>query len=126
MFDSQRTPVTLRHQFLVGEVTSCLLSLGQLLKSGWTLQHDCDHADKVRLRSPDALTEIPVGYRGMSLAIQGTVRRVEDEEGEEEKDEPEVPLHVRMLVKSKDGIGFETEPTTCGDIAAMRRCSSRP
>ena len=79
--DSQGTPVTLRHRFLVGEVTSCLLSLGQLLKSGWTLHHDQHDHDQLRLCPPDALTEIPVGYRGMSLAVQGTVRRAEDEEG---------------------------------------------
>ena len=81
--------MTLRHQFLVGEVTRCLLSLEHLLKSGRTLQHDRDHADQLRLCSPNALTEIPVGYRGMSLAIQGTVRRVEDEEGEEHRDDPD-------------------------------------
>ena len=73
---------------MVGAVTSCVLGLGQLLKSGWTLQHDRDHADQLPLCSPDALTEIPVGYRGMSSAIQGTVRRVEDEEGEEDRDDP--------------------------------------
>ena len=101
VLDSQGAPVTLRHRFLVGDVTSCLLSLGQLLKSGWTLQHDRHHADQIRLCSPDALTEIPAGYRGTSLAIQGTVRRVEDEEGEEDNDELEVALHVRMLVKIK-------------------------
>lgn len=69
VLDSQGAPVTLRHRFLVGEVTSCLLSLGQLLKSGWTLQHK-DHADQFRPCSPDELTEIPVGYWGMSLAIK--------------------------------------------------------
>ena len=111
MIDTNGEMVTLRHRFLVGEVTSCLLSLGQLLKSGWTLNHDERQKNKLLLCSPDREAAVPVGYRGMSLAIEGTVRKIEKENIEaEEEDEHQIPLHVRMMVQSREGYGVETEP----------------
>ena len=98
--DTNEEMVTLRHRFLVGEVTSCLLSLRQLLKSGWTLNHDERQKNKLLLCSPDREAAITVGYHGMSLAIEGT----------EEDDEHQIPLHVRMMVQSREGYGIETEP----------------
>ena len=60
VMDTNGEMVTLRHKFLVGEVTSCLLSLGQLLKSGWTLDNDEHQKNKLPLCSPDRETAIPV------------------------------------------------------------------
>ena len=111
VMDANGEMVTLRHRFLVGEVTSCLLSLGQLLKSGWTLNHDEHQKNKLLLCSPDREAAIPVGYRGMSLAIEGTVRKIEKENTvAEDDDEPQIRLHVRKMVQSKEGHGIETEP----------------
>ena len=111
VMDTNGEMVTLRHRFLVGEVTSCLLSLGQLLKSGWTLNHDEHQKNNLLLCSPDREAAIPVGYRGVSLASEGTVRKIEkDDTAAEDDDEPQIPLHVRMMVQSKEGHGIETEP----------------
>ena len=42
----------LKHQFVVGDVTGCLLSLGQLYKNGCSVQHQ-DDGDGLALVAPD-------------------------------------------------------------------------
>ena len=66
----------LKQQFIVGEVTNCLLSLGQMMKKGWTIgkTDECD-----TLISPDEQLKVPVEYRSDSLAITAFVRCVSDE-----------------------------------------------
>ena len=83
----------LRQQFVVGDVTGCLLSLGQLYKSGWKV-HQAD-------------------YEGLSLAIHGSVRCIVNENLPEfrldlEDGGVEYMWTVRMLVDSK---GEMDEPT---------------
>ena len=68
----------LNHQFIVSDVTSCLVSLGQLYYNGWSIVHaDEDESSRLALRSPDGEVLLPVQYRGMSLAIRGKVRCVQ-------------------------------------------------
>ena len=41
----------LQHEFIVGNVTSCLVSLGQLYQGGWTIHKD-DNSNRLSLQSP--------------------------------------------------------------------------
>ena len=43
--------VLLQHEFIVGNVTSCLVSLGQLYQGGWTIHKD-DNSNRLSLQSP--------------------------------------------------------------------------
>ena len=69
----------LKQQFIVGDVTNCLLSLGQVMKKGWTIgkTDECDSG--IALISPDEQLKVPVEYRGDSLAITAFVRCVSDD-----------------------------------------------
>ena len=119
--DTNGEMVTLRHKFLVGEVTSCLLSLGQLLKSGWTLNHDENQKNKLLLCSPDRETAIPVASRGMSPAIEGTVRKIKKGNMEAEEDDEH---QIRMMVQEKDMASRQSQ-TIYGGIVMKRWFSSR-
>ena len=43
--------VLLQHEFTVGNLTSCLVSLRQLYQGGWTIHKD-DNSNRLRLQSP--------------------------------------------------------------------------
>ena len=91
--------VALKQKFVVGEVTSCLLSLGQLLKTGWSLVHRGEHGEQLALQSPEASVEVPVYYKGSSLAMDDWIRCVNKEpQGIHEEEEE---LEVRVLVSMK-------------------------
>ena len=63
--------IVLKQQFVVGEVTRCLLSLGQLHKTGWSLVHRGGHGEQLALQSPERSVEVPAYYKGSSLAMDG-------------------------------------------------------
>ena len=67
--------VELRHNFLVGNVRNCILSLGELYKSGWTVEQE--HGKPV-LCSPDRQVRVPVFFQRNSFAIEATVCRVSE------------------------------------------------
>ena len=69
----------LKQQFIVGDVTNCLLSLGQMMKRGWTIgkTDECDSG--IALISPDEQLKVTVEYKGDSLAITVFVRCVSDD-----------------------------------------------
>ena len=69
--------VLLHHDFIVGNVTSCLVSLGQLYQSGWTIHKNVDTGE-LSLSSPGDEIRIPVEYRNRSFAIKAHVRQVSD------------------------------------------------
>ena len=69
----------LKQQFIVGDVTNCLLSLGQMMKKGWTIGKTDECNSGIALISPDEQLKIPVEYKGDSLAITAFVRCVSDD-----------------------------------------------
>ena len=64
----------LEHSFLIANVKSCILSLGQLYRNGWSVRQ---HEHGPVLESPDRELRVPVVYQRNSLAISATVCRVE-------------------------------------------------
>ena len=66
--------IELQHKFLVGDVSTCILSLGELYRSGWSVQPG-DLSPF--LMSPDGSVHIPVQYRQNSFAIEASVCRIE-------------------------------------------------
>ena len=69
--------VLLQHDFIVGNVTSCLVSLGQLYQGGWTIHKDQESGD-LSLMSPGDEIRNPIEYRNKSFAIKAHVRQVVD------------------------------------------------
>ena len=84
--------VVLRHQFVVGDVTTSLISLGQLYQLGWRIEEDGN--GQLCLKDPSKNVEIPVHYRGKSFALKAHVRHV-SEEGEQ---------NVRAVVRVFDKV----------------------
>ena len=69
--------VLLHHEFIVGNVTSCLVSLGQLYQGGWTIHKD-DTNGSLSLASPQNEIQIPIEFRNRSFAIKAHVRQIQD------------------------------------------------
>ena len=67
--------VVLRHEFVVGDLTTSLISLGQLYQLGWRIG---DSNGQLCLKDPSKKVEIPVHYRGKSFALRAHVRHVVD------------------------------------------------
>ena len=65
--------VLLQHDFIVGHVTSCLVSLGQLYQGGWSINKE-QSSGNLSLMSPGDEIRIPIEYR--SFAIKAHVRQV--------------------------------------------------
>ena len=59
---------------MVGNVSSCLMSLGQLYQGGWTIDKD----GKLQLQSPGSEVRIPVEFKNRSFAIKAHVRQITD------------------------------------------------
>ena len=97
--------VILRHQFVVGDVTTSLLSLGQLYQLGWRL-HEAQDSEQLCLVDPSRRVEIPVHYRGKSFALKAHVRCIVEEEAVEETEEE---YEVRAIVKVYDEIDEEVK-----------------
>ena len=66
--------VELRHQFIVGDMKSCILSLGELYRRGWSVAQE---SNGLVLKSPEGEVQIPVHYQRNSLAVDAKVCRVE-------------------------------------------------
>ena len=98
----------LKQQFIVGDVTNCLLSLGQMLRKGWSISKTDECESGLALISPDEHLKVPVEYRGDSLSIKAVVRCVTNDievgasEPERNNSKSE-PLWVQtVLVKVQD------------------------
>ena len=92
--------VVLRHQFVVGDVTTSLISLGQLYQLGWRIT-EAQGSEQLCLVDPEKAVEIPVHFRGKSFALKAHVRCIVNE--------AEEARGVRAVVKAYDEI--EEEPT---------------
>ncbi len=74
--DMDSTEAILRQDFLISDVTNCILSLGGLMKKGWNIKRE---SNNILLVSPDGTWEIPTYYRGSSLAIDCQIRCIQEE-----------------------------------------------
>ncbi len=90
--DSSGEEVVLRHQFVVGDVTTSLISLGQLYQLGWRIGEN--NNGQLCLKDPNKKVKIPVHYRGKSFALKAHVRHVSKE----------VERHVRTVVQVLDKV----------------------
>ena len=73
--DEDGSQAELETQFVVsGSVKSCILSLGQLYRGGWSVSQSTNDP---MLESPDHTLKVPVFFQRNSLAIHGEVCRVE-------------------------------------------------
>ena len=75
--DLDSTEAILRQEFLISDVTNCILSLGGLMKKGWNIKRTDD--SDLLLVSPDGTLSIPTYYRGSSLAIDCQIRCIQEE-----------------------------------------------
>lgn len=91
--DRDGSEAEIEHCFLIGDVKSCILSLGQLYQSCWHVRHG--EGNPV-LESSDGTLQIPVFYQRNSLVINATVCRAEEFEQKVEADE------VRAVVELED------------------------
>ena len=96
--DRDNDEAILRQDFLISDVTNCILSLGALMKKGWNIQRTVDN--QLMLVSPDTTLSIPTYYRGSSLAIDCHIRCVTDDARHEFSELDS--LSVRVVVKTKE------------------------
>ena len=95
--DMDETEAILRQEFLISDVTNCILSLGGLMKKGWNIKRNSD--EDILLVSPDGTLSIPTYYRGSSLAIDCQIRCIREEPHHELEELEDVI--VRVVVKTK-------------------------
>jgi len=81
--DGDGTEAELEHVFLIANVKSCILSLGQLYRNGWCVKQMDDGSGPYLKKSPDRELRVPVNYQRNSLAMNATVCRVERVEDED-------------------------------------------
>ena len=83
VFDEGPRPLVIRERCIVANVTQPLLSLGRLMRKGWWPVHEgTDHGggDSMSLRHSKSGSQIPLVFKGYSLAVQAKIRRVEFED----------------------------------------------
>ena len=94
--DNENGEAELEHSFLIADVKSCILSLGQLYQNGWSVRQ-MDEGN-LCLESPCKELKIPVFYQHNSLAIRASVCRVEEMDGA-----MEAPVnYIRAIVELED------------------------
>ena len=94
--DLDETEAILRQEFLISDVTNCILSLGGL-KKGWNIKRNSD--EEILLVSPDGTLSIPTYYRGSSLAIDCQIRCIQEEPHHDLAELEDVS--VRVVVKTR-------------------------
>ena len=95
--DLDETEAILRQEFLISDVTNCILSLGGLMKKGWNIKRNSD--EEILLVSPDGTLSIPTYYRGSSLAIDCQIRCIQEEPHHDLTELEDVS--VRVVVKTR-------------------------
>ena len=95
--DLDETEAILRQEFLISDVTNCILSLGGLMKKGWNIKRNSD--EEILLVSPDGTLSIPTYYRGSSLAIDCQIRCIQEEPHHDLAELEDVS--VRVVVKTR-------------------------
>ena len=93
--DVEGEEVLLRHEFIVGDVTTGLVSLGQLYQAGWKI--DGEGSNELFLIDPQDQIKVPVYFKKKSFAIRAFVRHVEEREDDGDSDVSS--FHVRTIVQ---------------------------
>ena len=84
MRDVEGEEVLLRHEFIVGDVTTGLVSLGELYQAGWKI--DGEGSNELFLIDPQDQIKVPVYFKNKSFAIRACVRHVEEREDDGDSD----------------------------------------
>ena len=82
--DVEGEEVLLPHEFIVGDVTTGLVSLGQLYQAGWKI--DGEGSNELFLIDPQDQIKVPVYFKNKSFAIRACVRHVEEREDDGDSD----------------------------------------
>ena len=98
--DREGQGVILQHKFIVGDVQSCIMSLGELYQAGWHIDKE---GDDLSLLPPDDSMRVPVFYKNKSLAIRAHVRCVQEVQQQEE-DEADV---VRAIINLNENFSLD-------------------
>ena len=91
--DREGQGVILQHKFIVGDVQSCIMSLGELYQAGWHIDKD---GDDLSLLPPDDSMRVPVFYKNKPLAIRAHVRCVQEVQQQEEEEADVVRAIIRL------------------------------
>ena len=103
-------PACIQERFHASTVGSPLLSLGRLLKQGWTLDH---RSNMLCLCNEEVA--VPVNFKKNSLTVQASVFAVNMSPIESHQERPDEPLtsHVRPLLEGKRTfVEFAVDPET--------------
>ena len=87
--ESAEGSVIIEDDFIVASVQTPLVSMGQLLQKGWRLCPGNTETG-VQLQAPDAQCTVPLYFRKNSLALLGTINRVQQVPDELQGGLPEV------------------------------------
>ena len=93
--DVEGEEVLLPHEFIVGDVTTGLVSLGQLYQAGWKI--DGEGSNELFLIDPQDQIKVPVYFKNKSFAIRACVRHVEEREDDGDSDVSS--FHVCTIVQ---------------------------
>ena len=111
IFDADPQPVVIRERCIVANVTQPLLSLGRLMRKGWWPINDGNGAggdhDSMMLKHAQSGAQIPLMFKGYSLAVHAQIRRVDavqdDNADEANKTQWEVPTVVQVSAIPSSG-----------------------
>ncbi|CAE7721765.1 GIP [Symbiodinium sp. CCMP2592] len=91
-------PVGIRERCIIADVTQPLISLGRLIKRGW---FPCRGEQGFWLNHDGSGADVPLGFKGMSLLVQASIRRVSQPPPENEHNTSVAldlpPRHVRAM-----------------------------
>ena len=90
--DVEGEEVLLRREFIVGDVTTGLVSLGQLCQAGWKINGE--GSGELFLIDPQDQIKVHVYFKNKSFAIRAFVRHVG---GREDDGDPDVFFFMRIL-----------------------------
>ncbi len=96
--DGEGQGVVPQHRFIVGDVQSCIMSLGELYQAGWHIDKD---GDDLFLLPPDHSMMVPVFYKNKSVAIGAHVRCIQEVLQEEEAD------MVRAIIQLNENFNLD-------------------
>ena len=94
--------VRFRESFLISKVTSPLLCLGKILRSGWEIRWLQEYGGKPQLALVNGDRSVPLGFRRNSLCVEGSILLGADgvPRGEDLRDqcrEPQLEVYVRAI-----------------------------
>ena len=117
MSDGADGEVVIRERCIVADVTQPLISLGRLLKRGWFPARD---SGSLWLHHEGSGTSVPMGFKGMSLSMQATIRRVDaDECPEQSSPVCADAIKVQSSPVCADAIKVQSSPV-CADAIKVQ------